>query len=313
MTIPVDAERLVDRLVAGDVRALARAISIVEDGRDGADEVLARAYPAGGTARVVGVTGAPGSGKSTLVSRLISHVRSRGERVAVVAVDPSSPVSGGSLLGDRIRMQDHVDDPSVFVRSMSSRGHLGGLADATAKAIALIDAAGYETILVETVGVGQSEVEVAADADTTVVVVTPGWGDSVQAAKAGLLEVGHLFAVNKADRPGADEAAAALTEMLELGDPDPDWVPPVIVLSARDGMGISDLVAALDRHAEFLSEGSRRDEIRRRRALAEVRRAVRSRIAVVDARIAPALIEAVAARRTDPWSAAESLGDPAQD
>lgn len=313
MTIPVDAERLVDRLVAGDLRALARAISVVEDGRTGADEVLARAYPAGGTARVVGVTGAPGSGKSTLVSRMISYVRARGERVAVVAVDPSSPVSGGSLLGDRIRMQDHVDDPSVFVRSMSSRGHLGGLADATAKAIALIDAAGYETILVETVGVGQSEVEVAADADTTVVVVTPGWGDSVQAAKAGLLEVGHVFAVNKADRPGADEAAAALTEMLELGDVGPDWVPPVIVLSARDGMGISDLVSALDRHAAFLSEGSRRDEVRRRRALAEVRRAVRSRIAVVDARIAPALIDAVATRRTDPWSAAESLGDPAQD
>jgi LAO/AO transport system kinase len=313
MTMSLDPERLVRLLVDGDTRALARAISVTEDGRTGAERVLELAYPAGGSARVVGVTGAPGSGKSTLVSKLIEHCRSRGERVAVVAVDPSSPISGGSVLGDRIRMQDHVDDPSVFVRSMSSRGHLGGLADATAKAICLIDAAGYDTILVETVGVGQSEVEVAVDSDTTVVVVTPGWGDSVQAAKAGLLEVGHVFVVNKADRPGADEAAAALTEMLEMGGEHRQWVPPVVSTSARDGVGITHLADALDRHAAFLSEGRRLDETRRRRALAEIRRAVRSRVAVAENRIAPELVDAVAARRTDPWTAAAALDGSGQD
>lgn len=312
MSVPVDPRHLVRLLVDGDTRALARAISVVEDDRPGAGRIVALAYPRGGRSRVVGVTGAPGSGKSTLVSRLIDGFRSRDEGVAVVAVDPSSPVSGGSVLGDRIRMQDHVDDPSVFVRSMSSRGHLGGLADATAKAIALIDAAGYENILVETVGVGQSEVEVAAAADTTVVVVTPEWGDSVQAAKAGLLEIGQVFVVNKSDRPGAEESARDLTEMIGMGDDRPEWVPPVVVASARDGVGIVDVHRALDRHAAFLSEGSRREDVRRRRAAVEIHRAVRSRVAREVAIIEPELLDAVAARRTDPWTAAESVRRPAQ-
>lgn len=312
MPRPSDPAGLVDALRDGDVRALARAISIVEDGRPGAAEILSSCYRMGGRARIVGITGAPGSGKSTLTDRLIGVIRGQGGTVAVVAVDPSSPFSGGSILGDRIRMQRHVSDRSVFVRSMSSRGHLGGLADATAKVLALVDAAGFETILVETVGVGQSEVEVAGSADTTVVVVTPGWGDAVQAAKAGLLEVGDVFVVNKADRPGADEVARELIEMLELGPANRPWVPPIVTASALEGTGIGEVWEAIAAHTRFLEDGDRLAAVRRERAAAELRRAAMARVSAHVGGIDPALLDAVTERRLDPWAAAESVRGPSQ-
>lgn len=291
-------------MAAGDRRALARAISLVEDRRPGGDRLLALLYPRGGAAAVVGVTGAPGTGKSTLVDRLVRHLRSEQRRVGVVAVDPSSPFTGGALLGDRIRMQDHAADPGVFIRSMSSRGHLGGLAATTDRVVALLDAAGFDPVLVETVGVGQSEVEVARAADTTVVVVTPQWGDGVQAAKAGLLEAGDVFVVNKADLPGVDLVVRDLTQMLELGETRA-WVPPVVVCSAATGEGTAAVWEAVEGHLAAGEPAARR----RSRARHELERAVAARIAarLGDGRLDPDLVAAVEERRIDPWSAAARL------
>lgn len=254
---------------------------------------------------MVGVTGAPGAGKSTLVDRLIGAFRSRGLSVAAVAIDPSSPFTGGSLLGDRVRMQDHVSDPGVYVRSMSTRGHLGGVADATAKVVAVLDAAGFQIVIVETVGVGQAEVEVAEIADSTLVVLTPGAGDDIQAAKAGLLEIGSLFVINKSDLPGVDDLVRHLTQMLEMG-PQTAEGPEIVVVSARTGSGFDDLLAAIDRH----EMRDRSDPAGRARRLESVlRRAV---VAVLARRVAgtelpPELVDEVVARRIDPWSAAATL------
>jgi LAO/AO transport system kinase len=228
--------------------------------------------------------------------------------VGVVAVDPSSPFTGGSILGDRIRMQAHVSDSGVFVRSMSSRGHLGGLADATSRVLVVLAAAGFDPIIVETVGVGQSEVEVVGTADTTVVVVTPGWGDGVQAAKAGVLEIGDVFVVNKADLPGADGVARDLVQMLELA-PSAEWDVPVVRCAAADGSGVQDVWDAVARHQDFLRGDGRLGAVRRARAEAELRRAVTARLArrVAAAALDPAIVDAVADRRIDPWSAAASV------
>jgi LAO/AO transport system kinase len=295
----------------GDRRALARLITLVENGGSVSDEVLAAVFPSGGNAWTTGLTGAPGAGKSTLTDRLIEAVRTEGSEVAIVAVDPSSPFSGGAVLGDRVRMQDHIDDAGVYIRSMASRGHLGGISAATPRVVATLDGMGFPEILVETVGVGQAEVEIAANADTTLVVVNPGWGDSVQAAKAGLLEIGDVFIVNKADRPGVHETVRDLTQMLELGE-EAGWSPPIIPTVASTGEGVAELWDAIQRHRDHISESGRLAEVRRRRLITEMeaallagmRRRVRSS---VPEQTWSDLRQEVADRRLDPWNAAGQL------
>jgi LAO/AO transport system kinase len=309
---------LVERAREGQPRAVARLISYVEDASPLLREVTAALAPYAGRAHVIGLTGSPGVGKSTTTSALVAEYRSRSLRVGVLAVDPSSPFSGGALLGDRVRMQDHATDPGVFIRSMASRGHLGGLAWATPQAIRVLDAAGCDVVLVETVGVGQSEVEVAGAADTTVVLLAPGMGDGVQAAKAGILEIGDVFVVNKADRDGADSTVRELRHMITLGSgpragsaADP-WQPPVLrtVASRREGVG--EVVAALDEHRGWLERTGALTGRRRARAEGEIEAIafglLRTRIGDLhgDARL-----ESLAARvvdgDTDPYAAADTL------
>ena len=295
----------------GDRRALGRLITIVENGDGIATDILARVFPAGGKAWTTGLTGAPGAGKSTITSRLISAARESVDEVAVVAVDPSSPFSGGAVLGDRVRMQDHIDDHGVYIRSMASRGHLGGIASATPRVVALLDGIGFPEIAIETVGVGQAEVEIAGNADTTLVVVNPGWGDSVQAAKAGLLEIGDIFVVNKADRPGVGETVRDLTQMLELGEQS-DWSPPIVETVASTGAGIDELWRAIGEHRVFLETSGRLDELRSRRLVAEMESALmmtlRDRVrSSVPAGEWAELTQRVAGRSVDPWSAATQL------
>jgi LAO/AO transport system kinase len=291
--------------LGGDRRAAARLMSIVEDDRAGAGVILDLAHRSGNDAHIVGITGAPGAGKSTLGNALISRLRATHGSVGVVAVDPSSPFTGGAILGDRVRMQDHVSDLGVFVRSMSSRGRLGGLADGTAKVTTILDALGYDPVLIETVGVGQSEVEVMELADTVVVVVTPGMGDGIQAAKAGLLEVADILVVNKADLPGAQEVVRELRQMLELGT-HRDWEPPIVTTVASVGEGVDDVVEAIAAHRNHLDETGGIENVRRRRAEITIKRA---RLAALAARmdnegIDTELIERVTSRRIDPWAAA---------
>lgn len=301
---------LVDGIGAGDRRALARLISRVEDGTPEGRRELAELFPRTGNAYVTGITGAPGGGKSTLTDHLVTEARAAGE-VAVVAVDPTSPFSGGAILGDRVRMQQHIDDRGVYIRSLASRGQLGGLSAATPKVVAVLDAVGFGEILVETVGVGQAEVEIAANADTTVVVVNPGWGDSVQAAKAGLLEIGDVFVVNKAERPGADEAVRDLQQMLQLGA-ETSWQAPIVKTTAVDGTGVGEVWAAIGNHRRHLEETSDLEAKRRRRLAVELDSAIaeeiRLRIGAVDdgGRYADVL-EAVLHRTLDPWTAATRL------
>ena len=258
--MPSDVAALVTALDRGDRRALARLLTVVEDGAPDERRAVAEALAGrAGRARVIGVTGPPGVGKSTLTTALTAALRANGHRVAVLAVDPSSPITGGALLGDRVRMQAHHDDEDVFIRSMASRGHLGGLAAAVPAALSVLDAAGFDVVVVETVGVGQSEVEVAAAADTTVLVLAPGTGDAVQAAKAGILEVPDVIVVNKADTDGAARLEAELHAMLELG-PDAGapgaWVPPVLRCIAMRGEGVDALVMALEDHARWAGGGA---------------------------------------------------------
>ncbi|MEA3217927.1 MAG: GTPase, partial [Acidimicrobiia bacterium] len=228
---------LLDRARARERGPLARLISLVEQGGEGAKEVGRLTYPLAGNALTVGLTGAPGAGKSTLVSAIVGVMRGQEIEAAVLAIDPSSPFTGGAILGDRVRMQDHFLDPGVFIRSMATRGHLGGLALATPAAVRVLDAVGYPQVLIETVGVGQVEVEVAGAADTTVVVVNPGWGDAVQANKAGLLEVADVFVINKSDRAGARETRRDLEQMLDLSQLSAGWRPPIIDTVATDATG----------------------------------------------------------------------------
>jgi len=259
---------LVDAVRAGDRAALARLLSVVETGGDDARAALA-AVPVteADAAWTVGITGAPGAGKSTLTGALVRHLRATGARVGVLAVDPSSPFTGGAILGDRVRMHDHTTDPDVFIRSMATRGHHGGLARAVPQAIRVLAAAGYDWIVVETVGVGQVEVEIARTADTTVVVVNPGWGDGVQAAKAGLLEIGDVFVVNKADRDGVAATVRDLEGMLDLAGPR-DWRPPVLETVAPADRGVDALLDAIGRH-RTVAEGSGELAVRRERRIAD--------------------------------------------
>ena len=300
---------LIDQARAGDRRSIARLISRVEDDTEEGRRALTAVYPAGGTAWVTGITGAPGAGKSTLVDRLITAAAAE-TTVAVIAVDPSSPFSGGAVLGDRIRMQEHTGDPNVYIRSMANRGHLGGLADATPRVVALLDGIGFGEILVETVGVGQAEIDVASSADTVVVVLNPGWGDSIQAAKAGLLEIGDVFVVNKADRPGADDAVTDLMRMLDLG-PERAWRPPIVTTVATDGTGTERLWSAITDHRAHLEETGALRERRRERAVREIEAAIRTRLrmrASLDG-ASDDVLARVTARVVDPWSAAGSIVD----
>ncbi|MFD0665675.1 methylmalonyl Co-A mutase-associated GTPase MeaB [Thermocatellispora tengchongensis] len=303
---------LVEQARAGRVRAVARLISLVEDGAPEVREITAELCAAAGERPppwVVGLTGAPGVGKSTSTSMLVRGFRERGLRVGVLAVDPSSPFTGGALLGDRVRMQDHATDPEVFIRSMASRGHLGGLAWATPQATRVLAAAGCEVILIETVGVGQAEVDVASLADTTIVLVAPGMGDGVQAAKAGILEIADVFVVNKADRDGAQAAIRDLRNMIALVER--PWKPPIVPTVAVRGEGADDLLDALDRHLRHLEESGELARRRLARARDEIESiavtALRSRFSVHgDARL-DSLAAEVVAGATDPYTAADAL------
>jgi LAO/AO transport system kinase len=301
---------LAEQVLAGDRRAVARAISLVEDDGPGLRDLVAALGARTGGAKIVGLTGSPGAGKSTLTSALVGIVRKQGMKVAVLAVDPSSPFTGGALLGDRLRMQEHATDEAVFIRSMATRGALGGLAVAVPHALRVLDAAGFDVILLETVGVGQAEVEVANAADTTVVVLAPGMGDSVQANKAGILEIADVFAVNKADKPEAKQTERDIRHMLQLGHG--DWLPPIELVTAQDGTGVDVLWERVGEHRAW-AEGS--GELKRRRlaraaheitelALANMRRSVGT---LGEGAALDDLAAKVVDGSLDPYSAAESL------
>ena len=250
-------QELIDQIRARNARAVGRAISRIENDSAGTDGLLKALFPFTGRALVVGVTGAPGSGKSSLVDRLAFHYRNQGKTVGVIAVDPSSPFSGGALLGDRIRMQGLATDPNVFIRSMATRGNLGGLARATIDAVAVLDAAGYDRILVETVGVGQDEVDIVKAAHVSVVVLVPGMGDDIQAIKAGIMEIGDLFVINKADRDGVDRTERELISLLEMAARADGWKPPIVRTVATENRGIDSLASAIEDYAAFISEHPR--------------------------------------------------------
>jgi LAO/AO transport system kinase len=308
-----DVDALVERVLAGDRRGMARAISLVEDGARELEALSAGLYPHTGNAETVGLTGSPGVGKSSLTERLVRAARGHDRTAAVLAIDPTSPFTGGALLGDRLRMQTHATDPGVFIRSMATRGHLGGMALAAPEAIRILDAAGMDLVLVETVGVGQAEVEVAGATDTTLVVVSPGWGDAVQVAKAGILEIADVFVVNKADREGAGEAARDLELMVKMGAPrDADWRPPVVKTSAATGEGVDDLWAAIEDHRRHLEGTGALGRSRRQRLLAEVKTLASQRVRerVDEAlRSDEDLAGRLADRTVDPYRAAAMLLD----
>jgi len=320
--VAVDLAALVAGLDRGERRALARLLTVVEDGSvEQLREVVGALHPRAGRARVLGITGSPGVGKSTLTDAIATTLRAAGRSVAILAVDPSSPFSGGALLGDRIRMQGHHADAGVFIRSMASRGHLGGLSFATPQAVVVLDAAGFDDVIIETVGVGQSEVEIAATADTTLIALAPGMGDGVQAAKAGILEVADLFVINKADATGAGRLESELRGMLELGhatageDEDASsWWPPILRTVAVRGEGVDEVVAALDAHAAHLAGGGggaarRHARVRHlvRELALEATRRTFARLDEGEDDLLDALAARVEARVLDPYAAADEL------
>jgi LAO/AO transport system kinase len=305
------ASRLAERVLAGEVRAIARAISIVEDESDASATLVSRLFPRTGTAYLIGVTGPPGAGKSTLVDRLTTELRAAGRTVGILAVDPTSPFTGGAILGDRVRMQAHAGDPGVFIRSMATRGNLGGLARATSDAAIVLDAAGRDIVIIETVGVGQDEVDIVRTADVSVVVLVPGTGDDVQALKAGIMEIADIFVVNKADREGADRTASGVEAMLNLQSFAADeWRPPIVKTEATTGAGVPELVDAVERFRRHAPEtlGQRR----RARSEFRLRELLAARfMARVDATLGPdaltGIVDAIAARTLDPYSAAHDI------
>jgi LAO/AO transport system kinase len=304
---------LFDAACAGDRAALARVLSLLERGDAVAREVGRLAYKKSGNGYTVGITGAPGAGKSTLTSSLIKHLRQQQLEIAVLAIDPSSPFTGGAILGDRVRMQDHATDPGVFIRSMATRGHLGGLSLSTPEAIRMLDAVGRAWILVETVGVGQVEVEIAGKADTTVVVLNPGWGDSVQANKAGLMEIADIFVINKADRKGVEETRRDIEQMLELSDlPHEAWRPPIIATIGNTGEGVPALWDAVLEHRQAIEttgELKSRRDFRLREELREIvaRRLEQRAREICTGEVWDGLQTQVLDKTLDPWSAADEM------
>jgi LAO/AO transport system kinase len=300
---------MVERALKGERVAIARLISLVEDGGADLGGVMEAIYPHTGRAYSVGITGAPGAGKSTLTEQLVARARRDDLDVGVLAIDPSSPFSGGALLGDRVRMQNHATDPNVFIRSMATRGHLGGIALATPEAMRVLEAAGKDVVVIETVGVGQAEVEVTDACDTTLVVVNPGWGDAVQAAKAGLMEIADVFVVNKADRQGARDAVRELSQMLELSEA--DWKPEIVQTVATKGEGIDELWTAIGKHRAYQEERGLLDARRRRRIEREIREIVgerfRARVETECTDLLRELTDQVIDRKLDPYSAADRL------
>jgi LAO/AO transport system kinase len=310
-----DVNELISAARDGQPRAIARLISLVEDASPQLREIMAALMPFTGNAHVIGITGAPGVGKSTSTSALVTLLRAQGKRVGILAIDPSSPFSGGALLGDRIRMQDHASDPGVYIRSMASRGHLGGLSWSTPQALRVLDAAGFDVIILETVGVGQSEIEVVGVADTVVVLLAPGMGDGIQAAKAGILEIGDIFVVNKADRDGASATSRELRHMIQLADrSEGAWRPPVLKTVASRGEGVDKEVAAVAEHYQWALESGELAKRRTTRAAEEVEAialaAIRRRLGDVgsDDRIRD-LAAQVVAGTLDPYTAADRLLD----
>ena len=297
---------------AGDKRSIARLLTIVENDEPGCADILRSLYPETGRARVVGVTGPPGGGKSTLVSRLAAHYGSTYDRIAIVAVDPSSPFTGGAILGDRIRMRDRFLEEGVFIRSMASRGHAGGLSRATMRVVNVLDALGTGLVIVETVGVGQEEVEVVRVADTVCLVTVPGLGDDIQAIKAGVLEIADVLVVNKADKPGADETARDLVQMLSLGKGRTPWKPPIVRTSAQDNTGIDALAKAIDAHVEWSTASGDRDARRAGAARQEVEALLREALVkrleerIGQDRVSQAVAR-VARRELDPYRAVDEL------
>jgi LAO/AO transport system kinase len=309
----VKPNELAQRVLEGDRRAVARAISLIEDGSDDLPALSAALYPHTGRAYTVGLTGSPGVGKSSLAAGIVRASREHDRTVAVLAIDPTSPFTGGALLGDRLRMQAHATDPGVFIRSMATRGHLGGMALAAPEAVRVLDASGKDLVLVETVGVGQAEVEVAGATDTTLVVVAPGWGDAIQVAKAGILEIAAIFVVNKADREGADEAARDLRNMLRMGAK-ADWTPPIVKTSTVTGEGLDDLWDAIEQHRKHQEAGGELEARRAGRILGEVEAIVAFRLRrdaadALGAGTGRPLVDDLLARRVDPYRAAGILLD----
>lgn len=305
---------LSDKILAGDKRSIGRAISAVEDARADAVLLLKEIFPHTGNALVIGITGAPGAGKSTLVDRLAALYRAGGERVGIIAVDPSSPFTGGALLGDRIRMQNMATDPGIFIRSMASRGHLGGLARATVDAVAILDAGGYNKVIIETVGVGQDEVDVVKAADVTVVVLVPGMGDGVQAMKAGIMEIGDIFAINKADREGVLRTERELEMLLSISERPDGWTPPIIKTVATENSGTDALVAAIAEYEAFT--GAHREHAVSRRAITAQHRIIellRDRLLknalnkVLTENELREMATDVSERRTDPYSVVDEI------
>lgn len=296
----------------GSRRALARAITIVENEQDGYEEIMKEIYHHTGRAQVIGVTGAPGAGKSTLSDNLVKFYRKMGKTVGVCAIDPTSPFSGGAILGDRIRMNDLTLDQGVYIRSMGTRGSLGGLSRKTADAVKLMDAWGLDVIFIETVGVGQSEVDIVKNADTTLVVLVPGLGDDIQAIKAGILEIGDVFTINKCDRDGADRLNVEIEMMLDLGEAQ-DWRPPIERTIANEGQGIEDVVNGLNEHRKYLEESGLLEERRRERVRTEMAEMIHDRISrhvmqeITETGKFADYVERVYERQTDPYTVVDSI------
>ncbi len=312
----MEINELVERLARGETRAIARAITRVENGGSDAAALMKKVFPLTGNATVIGITGAPGAGKSSLVDKLALYYKDQGERVGIVAIDPSSPFSGGAILGDRIRMATLGLDKNVFIRSMATRGNLGGLSRATVDAVSILDAAGFTKIIVETVGVGQDEVEIVKTADVSVVVLVPGMGDDIQAIKAGIMEIGDVFAINKADREGVIRTRKELESLLSLAHRPDMWHPPIVQTIATENKGIDDLAAAVEKYKEYVS--SAEPSLERRRSIAKWRLTEILQERLLDAlmrkpgrsELLEQLAKDVAAKRSDPYSAVERmLGD----